>query len=85
MAFGGEFSPAEVGVAYLLASTVVVVAPTPGAAGVLEVALLGTLTRAGVDASVAASAVLLFRLGTFWVPVLPGWACFQWMQRAGDI
>jgi uncharacterized protein (TIRG00374 family) len=85
MAFGGEVAPAQVGVAYLLASTVAIVAPTPGATGVLEVALISALTRVGVDASVAASAVLLFRLGTFWVPVVPGWACFQWMQRDGDV
>jgi uncharacterized membrane protein YbhN (UPF0104 family) len=27
------------------------------------------------------SAVLLFRLVTFWVPVLPGWIAFSVLQR----
>jgi uncharacterized membrane protein YbhN (UPF0104 family) len=25
--------------------------------------------------------VLLFRLLTFWLPVLPGWAAFTYLQR----
>jgi uncharacterized membrane protein YbhN (UPF0104 family) len=25
--------------------------------------------------------VFLYRLVTFWLPVLPGWAAFQWLQR----
>jgi uncharacterized membrane protein YbhN (UPF0104 family) len=85
-AFGGDFAPAQVGVAYLLASTVTIVAPTPGAVGALEVALSALLASVGgVEGTVAAGAVLLFRLGTFWVPVVPGWFCFQWMQRDGDL
>jgi uncharacterized membrane protein YbhN (UPF0104 family) len=26
-------------------------------------------------------AVFMFRLFTFWVPILPGWISFQWLQR----
>jgi hypothetical protein len=29
--------------------------------------------------------VLLFRLVTFWLPVLPGWFCFNALQRRGAI
>jgi uncharacterized membrane protein YbhN (UPF0104 family) len=25
--------------------------------------------------------VFMYRLFTFWVPVLPGWLSFQWLQR----
>jgi undecaprenyl-diphosphatase len=25
--------------------------------------------------------VFLYRLFTFWVPILPGWLSFQWLQR----
>jgi uncharacterized membrane protein YbhN (UPF0104 family) len=25
--------------------------------------------------------VLLFRLATFWLPLLPGWLSFTWLRR----
>ena len=36
---------------------------------------------AGLDTAVAVPAVFLFRLATFWVPILPGWLSFRWLQR----
>jgi undecaprenyl-diphosphatase len=39
------------------------------------------LTAAGLDNTIAVPAVFMYRLFTFWVPILPGWLCFQWMQR----
>nr|BFE84117.1 hypothetical protein GCM10020093_067180 [Planobispora longispora] len=47
----------------------------------MEVALSAGLTLAGLDPDVATPAVLLFRLLTFWFPVLPGWASFTYLQR----
>jgi uncharacterized membrane protein YbhN (UPF0104 family) len=29
----------------------------------------------------AVSAVLMFRLATFWLPVAPGWLCWRVLQR----
>ena len=29
----------------------------------------------------AVPAVFLFRLATFWSPILPGWLCFSWLRR----
>jgi undecaprenyl-diphosphatase len=26
-------------------------------------------------------AVFLFRFATFWLPILPGWLSFMWLQR----
>lgn len=34
-----------------------------------------------MEAGGAAAAVVLFRLLTFVLPVLPGWAAFTWLQR----
>jgi uncharacterized protein (TIRG00374 family) len=84
-AFGGTVPIPELGVAYLLASTVAIVAPTPGGLGAIEAALIAALTRLGMSADAAVSAVFLFRTGTFWAPVLPGWITFHQMQRRGDI
>jgi uncharacterized protein (TIRG00374 family) len=84
-AFGARVPIAEIGVAYLLASTVAILAPTPGGLGPLEVALLGAFSRLGINTNVGFNAVMLFRLGTFWLPVLPGWLCFRSMQRHEEI
>jgi uncharacterized membrane protein YbhN (UPF0104 family) len=35
--------------------------------------------------STAFAAVLLFRLVTFWLPILPGWLALMALQRRGDL
>ncbi|MEM8618455.1 MAG: lysylphosphatidylglycerol synthase transmembrane domain-containing protein [Actinomycetota bacterium] len=80
-AFGGGLSFATVGAVYLVGSAVAQAAPTPGGLGAVEAALISGLVAAGLDNLVAVPAVFLFRLFTFWLPVLPGWVAFQWMQR----
>jgi uncharacterized protein (TIRG00374 family) len=84
-AFGGDVPFATLGVAYLLASTVALVAPTPGGVGPLEIALTAALAQLGMGADAGLSAVLLFRTMTFWLPVLPGWITFHILERRGDI
>jgi undecaprenyl-diphosphatase len=82
LAFGADLRFATVGAVYLLGSAVASVAPTPGGLGAMEAALFAGLTAAGMDASVALPAVFLYRLATFWLPILPGWICFSWLKRA---
>ncbi len=43
--------------------------------------LIAGLVSAGLDSTVAVPAVFLCRLSTFWLPVLPGWITFQWLER----
>jgi uncharacterized membrane protein YbhN (UPF0104 family) len=38
-----------------------------------------------VEASVAFAAVLLFRLVTFWLPILPGWWALVVLQRRDQL
>jgi glycosyltransferase 2 family protein len=84
-AFGGGVSFPEIGAAYLVASALGSAAPTPGGLGAVEFALIGALTGYGMSSANATSAVLTFRLITFWLPMLPGWFTFQWMQRREEI
>jgi undecaprenyl-diphosphatase len=82
-AFGGShLSFAQVGAIYLVASAVATAAPTPGGLGALEAATIAGLVAAGMPNDVAVPSVFLFRLATFWIPVLPGWICLTWLQRA---
>lgn len=80
-AFGQSMSFTAVAVVFLAANAIGSAAPTPGGLGAVEAALITGLTLAGLDNAVATSAVLLFRLLTFWLPVLPGWASFTYLQR----
>ncbi len=85
-AFGTtDVGPVVIGVVFLVGSGVASVAPTPGNLGAVEAALIAGLTTAGVDRDVAVPAVFLFRIFTFWLPILPGWLTFVLLQRRGDL
>jgi len=56
--------------------------PTPGGIGVAETALSGLLGAvAHVSTPYALSAVLLFRLITFYLPAALGWLALNYLQR----
>ncbi|HVQ17577.1 MAG TPA: lysylphosphatidylglycerol synthase transmembrane domain-containing protein [Actinomycetes bacterium] len=84
-AYGGSLAFPTVGFVYLAAGAIGSAAPTPGGIGAVEAALAAGLTAAGLDGATAVQSALLFRAATFWVPVIPGWFTFQWLQRTGDL
>jgi len=79
--FGGHLPFATLGAVYLTGAAIATAAPTPGGLGALEAAVIAGLVAAGVDKEVAVPAVFLFRLVTFWLPILPGYVCFRWLRR----
>ena len=80
-AFGGGPGIVQIGAVYLAAAALAAVAPTPGGLGPLEAALVSLLTVVGMAAGPAFSAVLLYRLATYWLPVAPGWLSWRVLQR----
>ena len=84
-AFGGNMSIAVVAVVYLVGATVGQAAPTPGGLGAVEAALTAGLTAAGLDGGIALSAVLLYRLVTFWIPTVPGYWAFTYLTKRGAL
>ena len=80
-AFGRPVTIASIGVVYLTGSAIGSILPTPGGIGGVEAALTAGLTAAGVPGTAAVSAVLLFRLLTFWLPVPFGWAALNYLER----
>ena len=85
-AFGAtEVSVASIGVVFLVGSAISSAAPTPGGIGAVEAALIAGLTAVGVERDVAVPAVFLYRITTFWLPILPGWIAFVLLQRRGDL
>lgn len=81
LAFDGGLTFAEVGTVYLASSIIAAAAPTPGGLGAMEAALVAGLTTVGMESGIAVAAVLTYRLATFWLPILPGWLCFELLQR----
>jgi len=80
-AFGGHAGIAEIGAVYLGAAVIAAASPTPGGLGAIEAALVAGLTGIGVPPGPAVSAVLAYRLATYWLPVLPGWLCLRFLQN----
>jgi uncharacterized membrane protein YbhN (UPF0104 family) len=84
-AFGRSVPFAKIGFVYLTGSAIGSIIPTPGGLGAVEAALTAGLTAAGVPGAVAVSAVLLFRLLTFWLPVPFGWAALNFLEHQQDL
>ncbi|MCL8015400.1 lysylphosphatidylglycerol synthase transmembrane domain-containing protein [Streptomyces sp. AS02] len=87
-AFGSEstsLSLASVAVVFLAGNALGSAAPTPGGVGAVDVTLTVGLIAVGLPSEVAAPAVLLFRMLTLWLPVLPGWLAFNHLTRKGAL
>jgi uncharacterized protein (TIRG00374 family) len=84
-AFGGGIGFVAVTAVYLAGSALAQVAPTPGGIGAAEAALIAGLTAFGLDAGTAVPAVFLFRIGTFWFPILPGYLAYKRLEAAGAL
>src|ERR1700683_989552 len=80
-AFGRSVPIASIGVVYLTGSAIGSLLPTPGGLGAVEAALTAGLTATGMPGAVAVSAVLLFRLLTFWLPVPVGLCAGSDLER----
>ncbi len=80
-ATGRSVPVASVAVVYLTGSALGSLFPTPGGLGAVEFALTAGLTAAGLPGAAAGSAVLLFRLITFWLPVPAGWVALSYLER----
>ncbi|WP_426571588.1 flippase-like domain-containing protein [Aquihabitans sp. McL0605] len=76
-----HLSVPRLGLLYLTASSVAAAAPTPGGVGAVEAALTAALTGVGAPPADALSAVFLFRLLTYWLPVPFGWLALHRLQR----
>ncbi|MFJ9039437.1 lysylphosphatidylglycerol synthase domain-containing protein [Streptomyces sp. NPDC102406] len=87
-AFGDNttsLSLASVAVVFLAGNALGSAAPTPGGVGAVEATLTVGLIAVGLPKEVAAPAVLLYRLLTLWLPVLPGWLFFNHLTRKGAL
>jgi undecaprenyl-diphosphatase len=84
-AFGGGLSFFAVGAVFLAAQALGQAAPTPGGIGAVEAAMIAAMTTLGLDASVAVPTVFLYRIATFWLPILPGVFALRKLEADGAL
>jgi uncharacterized protein (TIRG00374 family) len=80
-AFGVGVGFGALGAVYLTSAALAAASPTPGGVGAIELALTAGLTGIGVASAAAVPAVILYRLATYWLPVVPGWYSWRLLQR----
>jgi uncharacterized protein (TIRG00374 family) len=84
-ALGGQLPFVQVGAIYLGSHLVASAAPVPGGLGALEAALVAGLSALGMAVGAAASAVLIYRLLTYWLTVPVGWLSLKVAEGRGYV
>ena len=78
-AAGGHCSFSTAALVYLAGATIGQAVPTPGGLGGIEALLTASLTTAGIPLDQAVVSTLVFRLVTFWLPLVPGWFALRFL------
>jgi len=82
VALGVRLAPAVLVAGYAVGTIFMLVSITPSGAGIVEGAMTVTFASLGVPLEVAASATVLFRLYTFWLPMITGFLTLRFMRPA---
>jgi uncharacterized protein (TIRG00374 family) len=82
-AFGIELSITTTALIFLIGYSAGSFAPVPGGLGITETALTIALGAVLVPPSVAISAILLFRIASFWLPALFGFIALKQCEKRG--
>jgi glycosyltransferase 2 family protein len=83
---GDQANLVQVSIIYLTGNTLGSIIPTPGGVGAVETALGATLASvAGINAGVAFSIAVLFRVVTYWLRIPLGWTAMRYLQRSGEL
>jgi uncharacterized protein (TIRG00374 family) len=80
-AVGASPQPSLVLLAYTTAAVLALIPVTPGGLGFVEAGLVGTLKLAGVAASHALAATLLYRIVSFWLPLPAAGVAYALFRR----
>ncbi|HWF41213.1 MAG TPA: lysylphosphatidylglycerol synthase transmembrane domain-containing protein, partial [Acidothermaceae bacterium] len=81
-AFDGDIADWRIAVVYLVGVPVAEAIPTPGGIGGVDAVLVAGLARIGTStAGAVVAAVIVFRLLTFWAPIVPGTISASLLRR----
>jgi hypothetical protein len=84
-AVGGTLGVGTLALAWLLAVTVGALSPAGSGAGLVEGVLAVLLWRWGTSAAEAVAAVLLLRVATWWLPIVPGLVATRRLRAEGRL
>jgi uncharacterized protein (TIRG00374 family) len=79
-AVGGSIGPLSAHIALTAGVGIGAIIPTPGGVGGVETVLAASLAASGVPPEQAVAASILYRLATFWQPVLPGLIAYGYLR-----
>ncbi|WP_062519144.1 lysylphosphatidylglycerol synthase transmembrane domain-containing protein [Demequina silvatica] len=85
LAFNQHLAVIDVAVLFFVGNAVGAAVPTPGGLGAVEIALTTGLTGAGLPYAVALSAVLVYRLLTYWLRIPLGYFAMKYLERKGEL
>jgi uncharacterized protein (TIRG00374 family) len=74
---GIDLSLVDIFIAFVAGNTALTVSPTPGGIGAVEAAITSVIISAGVEPSIALASVIIFRLVSYWLPIIPGFFAFR--------
>jgi uncharacterized protein (TIRG00374 family) len=80
-AIGLDLSFAGALLAYTFGNVAATLVPTPGGIGSTEAGIYSGLVLVGIDGPNAMVVTLLYRLITYWVPILPGYYFFHDLRK----
>jgi uncharacterized membrane protein YbhN (UPF0104 family) len=76
-AVGIELSIVDLFIAFVAGNTALTISPTPGGIGAVEAAITGVIVSASISPSLALASVVLFRIISYWIPIVPGYIAFR--------
>ena len=78
---GINLSIVDIFIAFVAGNAALTVSPTPGGIGAVEAAITGVVVSAGVTPSLALASVVLYRIVSYWLPIIPGYLAFRLATR----
>ncbi|MES2630524.1 MAG: lysylphosphatidylglycerol synthase transmembrane domain-containing protein [Patescibacteria group bacterium] len=80
-AIGVDITFADALLAYTFGNIAATVVPTPGGIGSAEMGIYSGLVIVGVDGATAITITLLYRLVSYWLSIIPGYAMFRHLRK----
>lgn len=81
ISLGMEVSFTQIFIIFTLGNTAAMLVPTPGGVGAAEAGLYAGFTLMGFPSSLSLAVVTLYRLITFYIPIIPGFIFFVNLRK----
>ncbi len=84
-ALGSSLNMLQIVVVFTVGTAAASITPTPGGIGGAEAGLLAALVATGTSSDLALSITLIYRLITYWLPIIPGFISFRYALKKSYI